>query len=112
MNLIFIIIVSSVISLIGTMIGASIGVFVKNPSQKFIGGSMGFAGGLMLSVVAFDLIPEAMEKTGFCNVIFFYIIGISHKEIADILNINYQSSKNRLSQSLVQLRKIFFLNKK
>ena len=52
MNLIFIIIVSSVISLIGTMIGASIGVFVKNPSQKFIGGSMGFAGGLMLSVVA------------------------------------------------------------
>ena len=76
MNLIFIIIVSSVISLIGTMIGASIGVFVKNPSQKFIGGSMGFAGGLMLSVVAFDLIPEAMEKTGFCNVIFFYIIGI------------------------------------
>ena len=42
----------------------------------------------------------------------FYIKGISHKEIADILNINYQSSKNRLSQSLVQLRKIFFLNKK
>ena len=41
----------------------------------------------------------------------FYIKGISHKEIADILNINYQSSKNRLSQSLVQLRKIFFLNK-
>lgn len=29
----------------------------------------------------------------------FYIKGISHKEIADILNINYQSSKNRLSQS-------------
>ena len=42
----------------------------------------------------------------------FYIKGISHKEIADILNINYQSSKNRLSQSLVQLRKIFFRNKK
>lgn len=42
----------------------------------------------------------------------FYIKGISHKEISNILNINYQSSKNRLSQSLVQLRKIFFLNKK
>ena len=76
MNLILIIIVSSVISLIGTMIGASIGVFVKNPSSKFIGGAMGFAGGLMLSVVAFDLIPEAMEKTGFLNVIAFYILGI------------------------------------
>lgn len=76
MNIILIIIVSSVISLMGTMIGASIGVFVKNPSQKFIGGAMGFAGGLMLSVVAFDLIPEAMGKTGFWNVILFYVIGI------------------------------------
>lgn len=42
----------------------------------------------------------------------FYIKGISHKEISCILDINYQSSKNRLSQSLVQLRKIFFSNKK
>lgn len=42
----------------------------------------------------------------------FYIKGISHKEIANILGINYQSSKNRLSQSLVQLRRIFFSNKK
>lgn len=42
----------------------------------------------------------------------FYIKGVSHKEIADILGINYQSSKNRLSQSLVQLRRLFFSNKK
>lgn len=42
----------------------------------------------------------------------FYIKGISHIEIANMLEINYQSSKNRLSQSLVQLRKIFFSNKK
>lgn len=42
----------------------------------------------------------------------FYIKGISHKEIANILGINYQTSKNKLSQSLVQLRRIFFSNKK
>lgn len=42
----------------------------------------------------------------------FYIKGISHKEIASILEINYQSSKNRLSQTLVQLRKLFFQRKK
>lgn len=42
----------------------------------------------------------------------FYIKGMSHKEIANVLDINYQSSKNRLCQSLVQLRKIFFSRKK
>lgn len=42
----------------------------------------------------------------------FYIKGISHKEIANILGINYQTSKNKLSQSLIRLRKIFFSNKK
>ncbi len=77
MRLFFIILLSSTISLIGTMIGASIGVFVRNPSKKFIGASMAFAGGLMLSVVAFDLIPEAIEKSGFWKAIAFYLLGIA-----------------------------------
>ena len=38
----------------------------------------------------------------------FYVKGLSHKEISNVLYINYQSSKNRLCQSLVQLRKLFF----
>ena len=42
----------------------------------------------------------------------FYVKGLSHKEISNVLYINYQSSKNRLYQSLVQLRKLFFQIKK
>lgn len=42
----------------------------------------------------------------------FYVKGLSHKEISNVLYINYQSSKNRLCQSLVQLRKLFFQIKK
>ena len=38
----------------------------------------------------------------------YYICKLSHDEIADILNINYQSSKNLLHRSLVQLRSEFF----
>ena len=38
----------------------------------------------------------------------FYIKDLSHQEIATILSINYQSSKNLLSRSLVKLKEIYF----
>lgn len=38
----------------------------------------------------------------------FYVKNLSHNEIATILSINYQSSKNLLSRSLAKLRDIYF----
>lgn len=76
MNLFWIVILSSLISLIGTMSGATIGTFVKNPSKKFISCIMSFAGGLMLSVVVFDLMPEALNYSGFYYSLIFYLIGM------------------------------------
>jgi ZIP family zinc transporter len=58
------------------MIGASIGVFLKNPSKKLLGGILGFAGGLMLAIVVFDLIPESIESWSFPGTIVFSIVGI------------------------------------
>jgi ZIP family zinc transporter len=75
-NIIIIVLLSAMISLIGTMIGASIGVIVKRPSRKFLGYILGFAGGLMLSIVVFDLIPESVEKWSFSGTLIFCIIGI------------------------------------
>lgn len=76
MSFFWIVLLSSLISLIGTMMGASIGTFIKNPSKKFIASTMAFAGGLMLSVVVFDLIPEAIEQGGFLYTLVFYILGM------------------------------------
>jgi len=75
-NMIIIIILGSLVSLIGTMTGASLGVLIKKPSNKMLSVIIGFAGGIMLSVVVFDLIPEAVEKGGLINAIFFSVIGI------------------------------------
>lgn len=75
-NMIIIILLGSLVSLIGTMTGASLGVLVKKPSNKILGAIIGFAGGLMLAVVVFDLIPEGIEKGGLVSSIFFCIIGI------------------------------------
>lgn len=76
MNFIWIIILSSLVSILGTIMGASIGIMVKNPSKKFLSSTMAFAGGVMLSLVVFDLVPEAIEKSGFLNTLIFYFIGI------------------------------------
>lgn len=75
-RLIIIVILGSLVSLIGTMIGASLGVLVKNPSKKLLGAIISFAAGLMMAVVVFDLIPEAIEKGTFGNTLLFCFIGI------------------------------------
>ncbi|WP_185649810.1 ZIP family metal transporter [Clostridium sp. DJ247] len=71
-----IVLIGSIVSLIGTMTGASLGVAIKKPSNKLLGSIIGFAGGLMLSVVVFDLIPEALTEWNFIGTIIFCIIGI------------------------------------
>ncbi|AVP56177.1 ZIP family metal transporter [Clostridium tetani] len=70
------IIIGSIISLVGTAIGGLVGIMFKNPSEKALGSLLGFAGGLMLAVVVFDLIPEALTNWNFIYTIIFCILGI------------------------------------
>lgn len=63
-------------ALIGTMVGAFLGVVINRPSKKFLGNILGFASGLMLSIVVFELIPDATEKTGIFGTLLFLILGI------------------------------------
>lgn len=88
-DMFYILIVGSIVSLLGTMIGASLGVAVKKPSNKLLGFIIGFAGGIMLSVVVFDLIPEAIGKWSFLPTIVFVILGVIIIAIVDDkININ------------------------
>ncbi|WP_264852216.1 ZIP family metal transporter [Clostridium omnivorum] len=74
--MLIIVLLGSIVSLIGTMTGASLGVIIKKPSKRLLGAIIGFAGGLMLSIVVFDLIPEAMTKWSFPATLFFCILGM------------------------------------
>ncbi len=82
-NITCIVIIGSIVSLVGTMIGASLGVIVREPSNKLLGAIIGFAGGIMLSVVVFDLIPESMNKWNFVFTIIFVVLGASLIAIID-----------------------------
>jgi zinc transporter, ZIP family len=75
-NMYLIVALGSVVSLIGTMLGASLGIIFKKPSNRLLGAIIGFAGGLMLSIVVFDLIPEAMSNWSFIGTLLFCILGI------------------------------------
>ncbi len=69
----------------GTTIGGILGIIFKNISNRFLGFILSFASGLMLSIVCFDLIPEALQMTSVINVIFGIIIGIIIMFICDIM---------------------------
>lgn len=75
-NLYLTILIGSIVAVAGTILGSFIAIFVKNPSNKTLGWLIGSSGGLMLSVVVFDLIPESLNKWGFVYTLICCIMGI------------------------------------
>lgn len=69
----------------GTTLGGILGVVIKKHSNKFLGFILSFASGLMMSIICFDLIPEAMEISNIVNVILGIIFGIFIMIFCDIL---------------------------
>ena len=69
----------------GTTLGGIIGVVIKKHSNKFLSFILAFASGLMMSVICFDLIPEALEISTIINVIIGIIIGIIAMIFCDLL---------------------------
>lgn len=53
---------------------------------------------------AYNELPHNQQEI----IYLYYISELSHKEIANILGINYQSSKNLLSKSVIKFRRLFF----
>lgn len=87
----------------GTTIGGIIGVNFKNTSNKFLSFILSLASGLMISIVCFDLIPEALEISIIPCIILGILLGVICMIICDILvqkkfntSVNYKKSKNSL----------------
>ena len=69
----------------GTTIGGIIGVLLKKNSNRFLSFILSLASGLMLSIVCFDLIPEAFNITGIASIVFGMVFGIFVMFICDIV---------------------------
>ena len=70
---------------IGTTIGGIIGCVIKNNSNKFLSFILSFAAGLMMAVICFDLIPEALEISEILETVVGIFIGIIAMIICDLL---------------------------
>ena len=68
----------------GTMIGGIIGVSIKKISDKFLAFVLALASGLMISIVAFELIPDAMEISGMFISTIGIILGITAMILCDL----------------------------
>lgn len=79
---------------IGTTIGGIIGIISKKNSNKFISFILSFASGLMLSIVCFNLIPEAMEIANTQTTVLGIILGVAVMILCDIIVKNIFSQNN------------------
>lgn len=81
----------------GTTIGGIIGVKFDKTSNKVLSFILSFASGLMMSIVCFDLIPEALKISEFGTVISGIAFGIIVMIICDMFVQNkLKTKKNSL----------------
>lgn len=69
----------------GTTLGGILGIVIKKNSNKFLSFILSFASGLMMAVICFDLIPEALDISNIYSIIFGIIFGILSMIFCDIL---------------------------
>ena len=69
----------------GTTLGGLLGIFIKRNSNKFLSFILSLASGLMMAVVCFDLIPEALKISNIIYSILGILIGIIAMIFCDVL---------------------------
>ena len=84
------ILATTIAGVVGTGVGGFIGAMLQKDSNRTVSLLLSFAAGVMLSVVCFDLITEAIET----NVGVFLVIGAVAAGVAVIYLLNYLIDKN------------------
>ncbi len=60
---------------VSTAVGAIVVAFLGQPGGKTLSGLLGFAGGIMLAISAFDLMPEALEIGTMTSTVIGFLFG-------------------------------------
>lgn len=69
----------------GTTLGGIIGCFFYKVSNKFLSFILSFASGLMMAVICFDLIPEALAISNIINMLMGVTLGIITMIFCDVI---------------------------
>lgn len=79
----------------GTTIGGILGIVIKKNSNKFLSFILSFASGLMMAIICFDLIPEALGISSIYSVILGILIGIVTMIFCDVIVQNKFNKKQK-----------------
>lgn len=79
----------------GTTLGGIIGVITKKHSKKFLSFILSFASGLMMAVICFDLLPEALEISSIVSTLIGIVLGIVMMIFCDFL-VEKKFSSNKI----------------
>lgn len=80
-NILEVTLIGFCVGVIGTGIGGVLALFLDNPGDRLLSFILGFSAGIMLTIVCFDLLPEAFERGDF----FLGVVGIITGVITVIL---------------------------
>ena len=89
----------------GTTVGGIIGSYLIMTSNKMLSFILSFASGLMMAIICFDLIPEALEISNILNVILGVVIGITTMIFCDIIvqrRFTYSNEKQSKEKSILK----------
>ena len=76
-NLGWIVLITAIAGIIGTGLGGFIGALFKKDSKKLVSLLLSFAAGIMLAVVCFDLLTEAIQPSGGDKINVFVVVGFT-----------------------------------
>lgn len=70
---------------ISTAIGAVIAFFIKKPTHKILGFTLGFSVGVMINVSFVELLTKSMDGIGFLHANFAFFVGMATIFAIDVL---------------------------
>ncbi len=94
---------------ISTVLGAIIALLFRTPGNKTLAALLGFAGGIMLAISFFDLLPEALEFGTMTVVVLGFLVGVGlmyaldifipHAHISNDEKVEVENGRNVLTSS-------------
>lgn len=86
----------------GTTWGGIMGCFFNKVSNKFLSFILSFASGLMMAVICFDLIPEALQISNIINMLLGVSMGVVTMIFCDVIVQKKFSNKNYKANNLLK----------
>lgn len=96
---------------LGTGLGGAFSFLIRSPSNRFLSFAYGLSAGMMISIVCFDMLPEAFGFSSFTNVCIYVLIGAFLVNVLDDIleNIERKNKNSVMRKDRTVFGKAFLL---